>query len=106
MSTLSTLMALKCSSTPASWGGGDRFEAAGIALQVWPLTGLAQVQEPGSACGETGGGKALGKMTTLTMRYMPGHFVVGAPDIEPVMFKSRREARDWCAEHHPSSPIR
>jgi hypothetical protein len=37
-------------------------------------------------------------MTTLTMRYMRGHFVVTAPDIEPVMFKSRRGA-----EHHPGS---
>jgi hypothetical protein len=45
-------------------------------------------------------------MTTLTMRYMRGHFVVTAPDIEPLMFKSRREARDWCAEHHPGSPLR
>ena len=45
-------------------------------------------------------------MTTLTMRYLRGHFVVTAPDIEPVIFKSRREARDWCAEHHPGSPIR
>ena len=45
-------------------------------------------------------------MTTLTMRYMRGHFVVTAPDIEPVMFKSRREAKDWCDEHHPRPPIR
>jgi hypothetical protein len=45
-------------------------------------------------------------MTTLTMRYVRGHFVVTAPDIEPLMFKSRREARDWCAEHHPGSPLR
>ncbi len=43
----------------------------------------------------------LEEMSTLTMRYMRGYFVVTAPDIEPVMFKSRREARDWCAEHHP-----
>ena len=45
-------------------------------------------------------------MTTLTMRYMRGHFIVTAPDIEPVMFKSRHEAKDWCTEHHPGSPIR
>jgi hypothetical protein len=45
-------------------------------------------------------------MTTLTMRYMRGHFIVTGPDIEPVMFKSRREAKDWCTEHHPGSPIR
>ena len=45
-------------------------------------------------------------MTTLTMRYMRGHFIVTGPDIEPVMFKSRREARDWCTEHHPGTPIR
>jgi hypothetical protein len=35
-------------------------------------------------------------MTTLTMRYMRGHFIVTTPDIEPVMFKSRHEAKDWC----------
>jgi hypothetical protein len=45
-------------------------------------------------------------MSILTMRQIRGQFVVTAPDIEPVMFKSRREARDWCAEHHSSSPIR
>ena len=48
----------------------------------------------------------LGEMTTLTMPYIRGHFVVTAPDIEPIIFKSRGEARDWCAEHHPGSPIR
>ena len=37
-------------------------------------------------------------MTTLTMGYMRGHFVVTA-DL-------RREAREWCTEHHPGSPIR
>jgi hypothetical protein len=45
-------------------------------------------------------------MTTLTMRSMRGHFIVTAPDIEPVMFNSRREAKDWSDEHHPGSPIR
>ena len=42
----------------------------------------------------------------MTMRYMRGHFIVTGPDIEPVMFKSHPEAREWCAEHHPGSPIR
>jgi hypothetical protein len=45
-------------------------------------------------------------MTTLSMRYMRGDFVVTGPDIEPLKFKSRREAKDWCAEHHPGSPIK
>ena len=36
-------------------------------------------------------------MTVLTMRYLRGHFVVTGPDIEPLKFKSRREAKDWCA---------
>jgi hypothetical protein len=45
-------------------------------------------------------------MTVLIMRYMRGDFVVTGPDIEPVKFKSRREAKDWCAEHHPGSPIK
>jgi hypothetical protein len=44
-------------------------------------------------------------MTTLTMRMIKGNFVVTGPDVEPVKFKSRREARDWCAKHHPGSPI-
>jgi hypothetical protein len=38
-------------------------------------------------------------VTTFTLRHLRGIFVVSGPDIEPVMFKSRREARDWCAEH-------
>jgi hypothetical protein len=34
-----------------------------------------------------------------------GHFIVTGPDIEPLKFESGREARDWCAEPHPGSPI-
>jgi hypothetical protein len=43
-------------------------------------------------------------MTTLTMRYMRGDYVVTGPDIKPVKFKSRREARDWCAQNHRVEP--
>ena len=39
------------------------------------------------------------------MRFRRGHFIVTGPDIEPRKFKSRREARDWCAEPHPGSSI-
>ena len=39
-------------------------------------------------------------MTTLTMR------VVTGPDIPPMRFKSRPEARDWCKTHYPGSPIK
>jgi hypothetical protein len=35
-------------------------------------------------------------MTTLTMRLVKDDFIVTGPDIEPMQFKSRREARDWC----------
>jgi hypothetical protein len=35
--------------------GGHRVEAAGIALPVGPVARLAEVQEPGGACGEAGG---------------------------------------------------
>ena len=45
-------------------------------------------------------------MTTLTMRYIKGHFVVTGPDIEPTRFKTRREAKDWCVAHYPGSPIK
>jgi hypothetical protein len=40
-----------------------------------------------------------------TARIVRGHFVVTVPDIEPMKFKSRPEARDWCKVHHPGSPI-
>ena len=44
-------------------------------------------------------------MTTLTMRLVKGDFIVTGPDVEPMKFKSRAEARDWCKTHHPGSPI-
>ena len=45
-------------------------------------------------------------MTTLTMRLQRDHFTVTGPDIEPLKFTSRREGKEWCAEHHPGSPIK
>ena len=45
-------------------------------------------------------------MSVLTMRRIRDHFVVTGPDIEPVTFKTRAEARDWCLEHYVGSPIR
>jgi hypothetical protein len=45
-------------------------------------------------------------MTVLKMSYTRGEFVVTGPDIEPVKFKTRSEARDWCVQHYPGSPIR
>ena len=44
-------------------------------------------------------------MTTITMRYINGHFVVSGPDIPSMQFKSRPEARDWCIANYPGSPI-
>ena len=44
-------------------------------------------------------------MTTLTMRMIKGDFVVTGPDVEPMKFKTRREARGWCKTHHPGLPI-
>ena len=35
-------------------------------------------------------------MTTLTMRIVKGQFIDNGPDVEPMKFKSRGEARDWC----------
>ena len=45
-------------------------------------------------------------MSTLTLRYIKGDFVVTGPDIEPLRFKTRQGARDWCRTHHPGSPIK
>ena len=42
-------------------------------------------------------------MITLTMRVVKGDFIINGPDIAPMKFKSRPEARDWCK--HPGSPI-
>jgi hypothetical protein len=38
-------------------------------------------------------------MTTLTLRYIKGDFVVTGPDIQPAKFKSHREAKDWCPDN-------
>ena len=46
-------------------------------------------------------------MTILTLRRIrEDRFEVTGPDIEPVTFKTRVEARDWCLTHYPGSPIR
>jgi hypothetical protein len=45
-------------------------------------------------------------MTTLTLRYSRGHFVVIGPDIDPHKFKSCRKARPVCMEHYPGSSIK
>ncbi len=42
-------------------------------------------------------------MTTLTLRYQRGHFTISGPDFEMRRFMSRREAKDWCAQH-PTQP--
>jgi hypothetical protein len=45
-------------------------------------------------------------MTTITMRYTKGEFLVTGKDIEARKFASRREAKDWCADYYPGSPIK
>jgi hypothetical protein len=45
-------------------------------------------------------------MTTLAIRMVKGSFLVTGPDIEPMRFESRREAKNWCLAHHPGSPIK
>jgi hypothetical protein len=37
------------------------------------------------------------------MRRVRYHFVVTGPDIEPVTFETRAQARDWCREHFHGS---
>ena len=44
-------------------------------------------------------------MTTLTLRLVNDDFIVTGPDIEPMKFKSRREAKEWCKVYHPASSI-
>jgi hypothetical protein len=43
-------------------------------------------------------------MTTFTMRYINGHFVSTGPDVPPMQFKLRAEARDWCKANYPARP--
>ena len=46
-------------------------------------------------------------MTILTLRRIrEDRFEVTGPDIEPMTFKTRVEARDWCLTQYPGSPIR
>ena len=42
---------------------GHRVEATGLALPIWAFARLAEVQEPGGAGGEAGGGRGLGSVT-------------------------------------------
>ena len=44
-------------------------------------------------------------MTTIAMRYTNGALLVTGKDIGARRFGSRREAKDWCADHYPGSPI-
>ena len=44
-------------------------------------------------------------MTTLILRRIRDHFVITGPDIEPMKFKSRLEAKDWCRWNHPRVPV-
>ena len=44
-------------------------------------------------------------MTTLILRRIKDHLVLTGPDIEPMQFKTRPEARDWCRNDYPGSPI-
>ena len=43
-------------------------------------------------------------MTTITMRYTKGSFLVSGKDIEARKFESRREAKDWCVRLYPARP--
>jgi hypothetical protein len=45
-------------------------------------------------------------MTTITMRFTKGAFLVTGKEIEARKFESRRQAKDWCADHYPGSPIK
>ena len=39
-------------------------------------------------------------MRILTLRYINGEFVVTAPNLEAVSFKSKRAAKLWCTSHY------
>jgi hypothetical protein len=45
-------------------------------------------------------------MTKLTLRRLKGFFLVTGPDTEPAKFKTRRQAIEWCAAHHPDLPVK
>ena len=46
-------------------------------------------------------------MTVLTLRRIrQDRFEVTGPVIEPMTFKTRVGARDWCLTRYPGSPIR
>jgi hypothetical protein len=49
--------------------------------------------------------RGTGLMSILTLRFINGDFVVTAPHIEAVTFKSRHAAKSWCTDHHPGSQI-
>ena len=50
---------------------GDRLEAPGIALSIWQVARLAQVQEPGSASRQPRGGGGLGSVSGIDRDVSP-----------------------------------
>jgi hypothetical protein len=44
-------------------------------------------------------------MANLTLRYIKGEFVISGPNLQPVSFASRLEAKDWCLRHYRGSPL-
>ena len=65
---------------------------------------MAEGAHPAVSGGSDIGGQ-LSAMTTITMRYINGAFLVTGKDIEARKFESRREAKDWCVTHYSGSPI-
>ena len=82
----------RSSGTPAGGAWRELSRAAGIALQVWAFSRLAQVQEHRGVRGEAGGGGRLeeGKDRSDMKKY---HAAVAAVAIGAVMFGLPADAR-------------
>jgi hypothetical protein len=86
---------MSCSVTPAAW---DWKASSRSALGPVPSPDWLKFKNPEAPAVQREAEEDWGKraMTTLTMRMIKGDFVVTGPDVEPMKFKTRREAREWC----------
>jgi hypothetical protein len=81
---------------------GDCVEAPRLALSVWPLAGLAEVQESVSACGEARGGRGLGKMREDSDLGQLGAF---SRNRAPASFSALDRSNTGSAKNTPKSDM-
>jgi hypothetical protein len=90
--------------------GGERTRGCVYAFDLLELDGKDMRREPyevrkATLASVLRQGRPGLRINEHWMRRIEDDFLVTGPDIEPMKFNSRREAKDWCRTHYPGSPI-